>query len=131
VRGVASHPSIAASENHTVRLPRWRRLASYSRQFITLRFCLGIWRRRSSFSLNGKVGIQGSEEGQSSYVGPDESATGRIHATRPRRLAQHTADDTLAFPRPSLGPICRTPILPWALVRHNAAWTARLPLVSK
>ena len=33
VRGAARHPSIAASENHTVRLPRWRRLASYSRQF--------------------------------------------------------------------------------------------------
>jgi len=28
--------------NHTVRLPRWRRLASYSRQFMTLCFCLGM-----------------------------------------------------------------------------------------
>ena len=33
VRGAARQSSMAASENHTVRLPRWRRLASYSRQF--------------------------------------------------------------------------------------------------
>jgi hypothetical protein len=34
---------------------------------MTLRFCFGIgW--RSWFSLKGKVGIQGSEEGQTSYV---------------------------------------------------------------
>src|SRR3954451_9161350 len=83
VRGAARHPSMASSENHTVRLPRWRRLASYSRQFITFRFCLGIWWRRSWFSLNGKMGIRRSQEGQSSYVGPARSATGRIHATMP------------------------------------------------
>src|SRR3954451_20279792 len=83
VRGAARHPSMASSENHTVRLPRWRRLASYSRQFITFRFCLGIWWRRSWFSLNGKMGILESEEEQSSYVGPARSATGRIHATTP------------------------------------------------
>src|SRR3954468_16734850 len=84
VRGAARHPSMASSENHTVRLPRWRRLASYSRQFITFRFCLGIWWRRSWFSLNGKMGIRESEEEQSSYVGPARSATGQIHATAPR-----------------------------------------------
>ena len=28
--------------NHTVKLPRCRKLASYSRQFITLCFCLGM-----------------------------------------------------------------------------------------
>src|SRR4051794_9524133 len=87
VRGAARHPSIASSENHTVRLPRWRKLASYSRQFITFRFCLGMWWRRSWFSLNGKVGIRRSEKGQSSYVGPARSATGRIHATTPRGIA--------------------------------------------
>src|SRR3954468_24944186 len=38
VRGAARHPSMASSENHTVKLPRWRKLASYLRQFITLRF---------------------------------------------------------------------------------------------
>src|SRR3954469_8432865 len=55
VRGAARHPSMASSENHTVRLPRWRRLASYSRQLITFRVCLGMWWRRSWFSLNGKA----------------------------------------------------------------------------
>jgi hypothetical protein len=50
---------------------------------ITLRFCLGIWWRRSWFSLNGKMGTRGTEEGQSSYGGPACSATSRIHATAP------------------------------------------------
>src|SRR3954463_10114914 len=86
VRGAARHPSMASSENHTVKLPRWRRLASYSRQFITLCFCLGIWCRRSWFSLKGKMGIRRSEKERSSYVDPARSATGRIHATAPRCL---------------------------------------------
>ena len=64
------------SKNHTVRLPRWRKLASYSRQFTTFRFCFGIWWRRSWFSLNGKMGIRRSEKGRSSYVDPARSATG-------------------------------------------------------
>src|SRR3954468_15926569 len=54
---------MAASENHTVRLPRWRKLASYSRQFITFRFCLGMWWRRSWFSLNGKMDTRGIRAG--------------------------------------------------------------------
>src|SRR5215212_7377862 len=93
VRGAARHPSMASSENHTVKLPRWRRLASYSRQFITFRFCLGIWWRRSWFNLNGKVGIRRSKKGRSSYVGPARSATGRIHATASHeqdRCGQHS-----------------------------------------
>ena len=43
VRGAARHPSMASALNHTVRLPRCRKLASYSRQFVTLCFCLGMW----------------------------------------------------------------------------------------
>ena len=69
--------------NQTVKLPRWRRLASYSRQFVTLRFCRGIWRRRSWFCLKGTLGIRGAGEGSSCYSGSTCSATGRIHATRP------------------------------------------------
>src|SRR3954467_12798212 len=61
VRRSASH---ASSENQTVKLPRRRRLSSYSRQFVTLRFCSGMWRRRSWFSLNGKAGIPGQTEGR-------------------------------------------------------------------
>ena len=43
VRGAALQPSMASSVNQTVRLPRWRKLASYSRQFMSLCFCLGMW----------------------------------------------------------------------------------------
>src|SRR4051812_48401729 len=43
VRGSAFHASTASSVNQTVRLPRWRRLASYARQFATLFFCLVMW----------------------------------------------------------------------------------------
>jgi len=64
VRGSARQPSMASSVNQTVRLPRWRKLASYSRQFVTLRFCLGMWWRRSWFSLNGKMGIRGQVRAQ-------------------------------------------------------------------
>src|SRR3954463_4469200 len=53
VRGSARQAAIAASLNHTVRLPRWRRLASYAAQFVTLRFCFGIWWRRAALALNG------------------------------------------------------------------------------
>ena len=32
--------------NQTVKLPRWRKLASYSRQFVTLNRCVGMWWRQ-------------------------------------------------------------------------------------
>src|SRR3954462_13865070 len=63
VRGSAAHPSIASALNHTVRLPRRRRLASYAGQFVTLCVCLGTWRRRVWFSLKGKAGILGQVRG--------------------------------------------------------------------
>jgi len=34
--------------------------------------------------LNGKVGVQGSEEEQTSYIAPGCGAIGRIHATTPQ-----------------------------------------------
>src|SRR3954468_16860226 len=68
VRGSASQAATAASVNQTVRLPRWRKAASYSAQFATLCFCLGMWWRRSWFSLNGKVGFRGSGAGRTSYA---------------------------------------------------------------
>jgi len=43
VRGCARHPSIALSVNQIVKLPRWRRAASYAAELVTLRFCLGMW----------------------------------------------------------------------------------------
>src|SRR3954465_13743269 len=81
VRRSASHASTASSENQTVTLPRRRRLSSYSRQFVTLRFCSGMWRRRSWFSLKGKVGIRGSAGEPPNYSSPAPGATGRIRAT--------------------------------------------------
>jgi hypothetical protein len=53
---VARHPSIASGVNHTVRLPRARRPASYSAQLVTRWRCLGMWWRRSACALNGKRG---------------------------------------------------------------------------
>jgi hypothetical protein len=42
VRGSASQAATAASVNQTVKLPRWRKLASYSRQFVIRRRCFGM-----------------------------------------------------------------------------------------
>ena len=62
VRGAACQAAIASSVNQTVKLPRWRKLASYAAQLVTLRFCLGIWWRRAALALNGMAG-SGSEQG--------------------------------------------------------------------
>src|SRR4051812_12713100 len=77
VRGSASQAATAASVNQTVRLPRWRKAASYSAQFATLCFCLGMWWRRSWFSLNGKVGFRGSGAGRPSYAPQPPPPTSR------------------------------------------------------
>src|SRR4051794_13345177 len=42
VRGSACQAATASSVNQTVRLPRWRKAASYSAQFVIRRRCLGI-----------------------------------------------------------------------------------------
>ena len=41
--------------------PRWRQLASYAAQLVTLHFCFGIWWRRAASALNGMMG-SGSEQ---------------------------------------------------------------------
>ncbi len=43
VRGEARHAATASSVSQTVKLPRWRRAASYAAEFTNLRFCLGMW----------------------------------------------------------------------------------------
>ncbi|TPG55628.1 hypothetical protein EAH89_13730 [Roseomonas nepalensis] len=53
----ARHPSIASAVNHTVRLPRARRPASYSAQLVTLWRCLGMRCRRSALALKGMTGV--------------------------------------------------------------------------
>jgi hypothetical protein len=55
VRASARQPATAASENHTVRLPRARRPALYSAELVTQWCCRGMWCRRSALALNGKV----------------------------------------------------------------------------
>ena len=61
VRGAARQAAIASSVNQTVKLPRCRKLTSYAGQFVTLCVCLGMWWRRSWFSLKGKAGIRGQQ----------------------------------------------------------------------
>src|SRR3954462_6781266 len=79
VRRSASHASTASSENQTVKLPRRRRLSSYSRQFVTLRFCSGMWWRRAWFSLKGKAGIPGQTEGcPATSIGPRVPPVGSL-----------------------------------------------------
>ena len=63
VRGSACQTAIASSENQTVRLPRWLRLASYSAQFVTRYRCLGIRCRRAALALNGTADVR--QEGRS------------------------------------------------------------------
>jgi hypothetical protein len=58
VRGAARQAAIASSVNHTVRLPRRRKLASWAGQFITRRFCLGMWWRHLAWALKGPTGIR-------------------------------------------------------------------------
>jgi hypothetical protein len=47
------HLPIAASSIHKVKLPRFRKPASYSRQLVTLRFILGMWCLLASLCLLG------------------------------------------------------------------------------
>src|SRR5690349_21163194 len=77
VRGSARQAAIATSVNQIVRLPRWRRAASYAAQFVTLCCCLGMWRRQAALALNGTAGIQASGKGLSSYTAQLPTPTGR------------------------------------------------------
>src|SRR4051812_15579396 len=89
VRGAAAHPSIASALNHTVRLPRRRRLASYAGQFVTLCVRLGMWWRRSWFSLKGKAGTPGSGQGQPPTPGrPRAPSSGSVHQGVAKRTAK-------------------------------------------
>src|SRR3954451_4531828 len=84
VRGAAFQAAIASSLNQTVRLPRWRKLASYAAQFVPLRFCFGMWWRRAALALNGMAVIsdQNGERLLSQSILPRQSS---IRATTPVR----------------------------------------------
>jgi hypothetical protein len=73
--GAACLAAIASSLNHTVRLPRWRKLASYAAQFVTLRFCFGMLWRRAALALNGMVESQ-IKQGLPSYPSQLTAPTG-------------------------------------------------------
>jgi hypothetical protein len=107
IRGSAFHAATASSVNQTVKLPRWRKAASYAAEFVSLCFCFGIWWRWSWFSLNGKVGIRGQTREERllrqaycgrQWAGPCNKVTPRIF---------------LSFVRPSSRPF---------FARTNATW---------
>jgi hypothetical protein len=75
-RGSASQAAIASCVNQTVRLPRWRKPASYSAQFVIRRRCFGIRWRRAALALNG-IEDPGSSEGPSSYASHTRVPTAR------------------------------------------------------
>src|SRR3954466_13765186 len=77
VRGAAAHAATASGVNHTVRLPRARRPASYSAQLVTRCRCFGMWRRQAALALNGTAGGQASGEGPSSSTAQLPTPTGR------------------------------------------------------
>src|SRR4051812_48812594 len=77
MRGAATQAAIAAGVNHTVRLPRARRPASYSAQLVTRCRCFGMLRRQAALALNGTAGVQASEKGPSSYTAQLPTPTGR------------------------------------------------------
>src|SRR3954447_7576145 len=58
VRGSARQAATAASLNQTVRLPRWRRAASYAAQLLTRCRCLGMRWRRAALALNGTAEVR-------------------------------------------------------------------------
>ena len=68
VRGSALQAAIASGVNHTVKLPRARKPASYSAQLVTRCRCFGMWWRQAALALNGTAGVQASGKGPSSYT---------------------------------------------------------------
>src|SRR4051794_25856978 len=95
VRGSACQAAIASSVNQTVRLPRWRRAASYSAQLVTRCRCLGMRWRRAALALNGTAEVRGSWEGPPHYAIRPPMPTGPIRA--PRCVAPIGAFGAMAF----------------------------------
>src|ERR687894_2048870 len=77
MRGAAAQAATASGVNHTVRLPRARRPASYSAQLVTRCRCFGMWWRQAALALNGTAGVQASGKGPSSYTAQLPAPTGR------------------------------------------------------
>jgi hypothetical protein len=84
---------------------------------------LGMWCRRSWFSLKGTLGIRGAGEGSSCYSGSTCSATGRIRATSvdaPFRARENIRNAvTRSRMLPSVRPLAR----PWTAGLHGSSRT--------
>src|SRR4051794_32175219 len=76
-RGAAAQAATASGVNHTVRLPRARRAASYSAQLVTRCRCFGMWWRQAALALNGTAGVQASGKEPPSYTARLPTPTGR------------------------------------------------------
>jgi len=98
VRGAAFHAATTSSVNQTVRLPRWRKAASYAAEFVTLCLCFGMWRRRSWFSLKGKVGTR-RIGGRTSYLRRPSVQCHRPDPCNSAAVMAHVRERFLAPPR--------------------------------
>src|SRR3954451_13578200 len=96
MRGAAAQAAIASGVNHTVRLPRARRPASYSAQLVTRCRCFGMWRRQAALALNGTAGGPSGREGDVVLHRPAPDATRLIRATR-WRAGRDPADRAREF----------------------------------
>src|SRR3954453_5579665 len=107
VRGAAAQAATASGVNHTVRLPRARRPASYSAQLVTRCRCFGMWWRQAVLALNGTARVQASEKGPSSYTAQLPTPIGRsVQQGASERLCSLHPSDTpsqlrLALPKGS------------------------------
>jgi hypothetical protein len=73
-----------SSVNQTVRLPRWRRAASYSGQFVIRCRCRGMWCRPAALTLNGTADIRSQGTGDSVLPLLPAGSDQPIRATRSR-----------------------------------------------
>src|SRR3954462_2375408 len=124
VRGSACQATIASSENQTVRLPRWRKAASYSAQFVTRRRCFGIRWRRAALALNG-IGGSRVTEGVVLLRQPPLHANRPIRATNSprhdtRRSRGRTHVSTHVSTRPRATPLLKISLAPKGASTHVA-----------
>src|SRR5215208_8486292 len=102
MRGAAAQASTASGVNHTVRLPRARKLASYTAQLVTRCRCLGMWRRQAALALNGTAAVRVSGKEPPSYAAQLPTPIGPIRATRWLHALAYNVGNfmrTLAMPK--------------------------------
>src|SRR3954462_10983620 len=86
-----SSPGRASGVNHTVRLPRARRPASYAAQLMTRCCCFGMWRRHAVADLVRLLGpLRATKRGPDTGSAPPITPNGK----RPVRVRRETAAPT-------------------------------------